>query len=755
MAWKRSVPISCWAAGLPAALVLGLLLGTWSAPTALSLPSQSDAAPVSAGPSDLRLTVDPASWWMVAGNSTRFEAAWADVPPGCTNAPVSFRWSVVAGWAEGTVSPVDAPIVDFTASSVATGTAEIEVRSVTVVTCANHEVAASQNATTTVTVVVPPKLGPLAFSTDPVGVGVPTNLTGSLLDGEPPYRVWVTWEDGTFSEFNLSNPGPFSLLHVFPAGRFASSVTVEDSSGLTTNGSVVEAEYSGTNLTVGIETARYSTEVGAPVAFTGTMLDPPAVYSELAACSGTGLTASPPPRFPYSVGGSTTNFTCTFSAPGTAEVTYEVIPSGDDLPPATATLALPVRAPLGLGVALARPSTEVGIPATVAVEVSGGVAPFAVHWGLVGRPNGSNTTLVADGTLLVPVNATIAGSFGITVVVEDAIGFEVGNSSVQLSVDLALNASASVATSIEPGGPEVYLAGAVTQGAAPFLWFVAPGVRPVNDTAPEGNLSVISEFAWTGQLLYEGNASIGVGVLDADGAIWWADLPVRPVPPLEGDGRLTVIPGNETPLLVVNLTVRGGLPPFTVWANSTGRSEGNSSVTADGSYSWSWPVNATGTVREEVTVVDRIGARWFENTTVTFPPAPPGAPSPAPPSSPSPSPTGPTSASANGAGISAEVAGITTLALLAAGGLAVYWRQRRAARAPAPPAPDPVVVLRQIIEPADGVDRTTVELLAEEAGVSLAVARATLDRLVTEGRLRSETGSDGEEVYAWSPRDAS
>ena len=756
---RRRVPAQrfCWAAGLPAALVLGLLLGTWSSPPGLSPLPLAGPAPDSATPSDLHLVVDPASWWMVAGNATRFAATWTGVPPGCTNAPVSFHWSVIAGRAEGTLAPVDGPIVRFTAGSVTTGTAEIAVRSATVVACGAGELAAYRNATSAVTVVVPPQLGPLGFDRDPVAAGMSTNLTGSLVDGESPYQVHVTWGDGNFSEFNLSTPGPFSFGHRYPAGAFVPAVVVEDAVGLTTNGSVVEPEYSGSNFTVGIETARYSTEVGAPTAFTGSMIDPPSAYSAATICSDALASPSVPPHFASAGSESTTDFTCTFAKPGTATVTYEVIPSSDDLPLATATLSLPVRAPLDLGEYLTGPSAEVGLPTTVAMDVSGGVAPFVVRWGLAGDPNGSSTTLFGDGTLLLPLDPTRTGSFGVTVVVDDALGFEVGNSSVRLTVDGPLNATASVSSTIEPAGPEVALAGAVTQGAAPFLWFVAPAVTPANGTASEGNLSVVSGFAWTGVLLCEGDSSITVGIVDADGAIWWADLRVTLVALLEGSGQLTAEPGNRTSFLVLNLTLRGGLPPFTVWANSTVRSEGNATVTADGAYSWSWPVNATGPTRQAVVVVDRTGVRWYENASVNFTviaPGPPPTTPPAPPS-PSPSPPAPTSATTSGADGSAEVAGISTFALLAAGGIALYWRRRRAARAPAPPAPDPVAVLRQIIEPADGIDRATVELLAEESGVSLPIVRATLGRLVAEGRLRSETGSDGEEVYAWSPRDVS
>ena len=756
MSHTRSVRRSCWAAGLPVALALGLLLGAWSAPTALPILSPTGPAPDSVGASALRVSIDPASWWMVAGNSTRFEATWTDVPPGCTSAPVWFRWSIIAGWGEGTLAPVDAPITNFTASSVVTGTAEVEVRSATVVDCGTAESAAYRNATANVTVVVPPILGPMALDTNPVAAGSPTNLTGTLVDGEPPYRVRVTWGDGSSSELNLSAPGPFSWPHRFPDGTFAPTVLVEDSVGLTTGGAVVEPIYSNTNFTVGIETGRYSTEVGASVAITGGMIDPPSLYSEASICSDALASGSSSLRAGPSASGAETHFSCAFASPGTAEITYEVIPAEGGLPPATATLSLPVRSALEIDVHLPDPSPEVGLPTAVAVEVSGGVAPFLVRWGLAGSPNGSGTTLAVDGTLLVPVDPTAAGSFGITVIVEDANGFEVGNSSVRLSVHGPLDASASVSTTVGPSGPVVSLMGSVTQGAGPFLWFVAPAVPPVNDTVLEGNLSVVSDFAWTGLVPREGNSSITVGVRDADGAVWWATIPVELIAPLEGTGRLTAVAGEPTSSLVLNLTLRGGLPPFTVWTNSSVRSDGNTSAPSDGEYSWSWPVNASGTVREQVVVVDRLGFRWSENATVNFTATAPGSPPPTPPSPPSPSPTAPSGPSSGTGGdrAIAEVAGISTLALLAAGGIAFYWRRRRAARAPPPPAPDPVSVLRGIIEPADGVDRATVELLAEEAGVALPTIRTTLGRLIADGRLRSETGSDGEEVYAWSPRDA-
>ena len=88
-------------------------------------------------------------------------------------------------------------------------------------------------------------------------------------------------------------------------------------------------------------------------------------------------------------------------------------------------------------------------------------------------------------------------------------------------------------------------------------------------------------------------------------------------------------------------------------------------------------------------------------------------------------------------------------------GLAVYlvlrWRRRAQKPEGKTEGPNPEAVLKKIIEPAEGAERFTVELLAEEAGIPLGVVRSTIDRLVAQGTVVSEGGADGEEVLSWSP----
>jgi hypothetical protein len=89
-------------------------------------------------------------------------------------------------------------------------------------------------------------------------------------------------------------------------------------------------------------------------------------------------------------------------------------------------------------------------------------------------------------------------------------------------------------------------------------------------------------------------------------------------------------------------------------------------------------------------------------------------------------------------------------ALLGAIALAfAVGRRWRRERAPSVPAPDAARVLEELLRPAEGADRLTIEMMAEEEGVPLETVQSTIDRLVREGRIRSESEPGGGEVLAW------
>jgi hypothetical protein len=737
-------------AGLVALLTLNS--GVLAASALLAGPSdgterpEASVVPAAESPA---LVLDPGSWWMIAGNVTRISATWSDVPAGCTSLPMWYRWLVVAGWAEGSLALSNTSTTVFTSTSTASGTARVQSSAATVIDCGGTETAVHQNATANVTVVVPPELDGLLVAPDPVESGAPTNLTGNLSGGEPPYQLKVLWGDGSVSLANLTAAGAFSLPHRFPAGTFAPSVEVEDSAGLVANATVEEPVYASTGLAVGIETVRPVVEVGVPVDFTGVILDAPSVFSWISTCSDSDT--APTPALGSAEG---QNFSCTFSAPGVAQVEYEVVPSGDDLPATEAVLDLPVEAALGILVSLDGVPGEVGQPSSAAVDLTGGVPPFVLEWQLTSNASDQALTLLDDGAVWVPVWPSEAGTFGFSARATDSLGVAALNGTRRLFVDPALQSTETARGSLGPDGCNVSVSGTIPQGTPPFEWFVAPARISPGELPSNGTLRTVSGFAWSETLPFEGASTLTVGVVDADGSFSWGILAVDLVPPLSVTSALRAGTANNTTAVILNLTVQGGLPPFEVWSNLTDGSSQSLSYPLDGTYACSFPVNRSGWVTVTTTVVDQLGVRNWTNGSVdvrlpTVSPPPPPAPPPAAP---------PAGAGAGSAGtaesVEVEAAGLT-LGLGASAVAAFLWRRRRRAQPATTAGPDPVTVLRQIIAPADGAERTTVELLAEEQGVPLSVVRGTLDRLIADGTVRAEAGPDGEEVVAWAQPDPS
>ncbi len=707
----------------------------------------STASRPASGAAGVALLVDPASWWMRDGNSTGLAAVWTGLPPGCEDTPLWYRWSDPPGPGAGTLAPSDENSTVFTAASLDPGTSEVRVEAATVVRCGADETVVDATAGSNVTVVAPLALTGLTVAPDPVPAGAVVNLSGVLVGGAPPYRLEVAWGDGAVSFANASAAGAFSLGHGFSAGDFEPAVVATDASGQRANASTDEPLYSSGGLAVGIRPSTTVAEVGVPVGFAGVVLDPPTAYGSASLCTGPGGGVARRPA----ADATAENFSCTFANPGPAMVEFEVVPVSAQLPPASAELSEPVAPRLALAVETPPAVAEAGRVAGVSATVAGGVPPFAISWQLSGTANLSSTTLATDGTVELPTLTGRPGSYVVTVTVVDGVGAVAANASSALEVAPGLYASAAAGRTVTPNGTTVEVGGTVTSGTGPYLWAVVPSLVPASESPQNGSLDAAGGFDWNGTFSEEGNVSVTVGVVDQDGAGWWEALPIPLVPPLGVDGRLNASRDGNSTLLRLGLTIEGGLPPFVVEANATRGGDGNLSAPSDGSFSYSWVVNGTGAFDLTVAVLDRLGAWATVNLSASTPVSSPPPSSP-PPSNPPPGSSPPLpSAAAPELDVAVGSALAVALALGAASAWTRWRRRARSTRAP-PPEPDAVAVLRGIIEPADGVDRSTVELLAEEEGVPLARARSTLDRLVAEGTVRSETGADGEEVLAWSTR---
>jgi len=384
-----------------------------------------------------------------------------------------------------------------------------------------------------------------------------------------------------------------------------------------------------------------------------------------------------------------------------------------------------VERPLSATIALPAGPGEVGRPADVTLRLQGGVPPISVTVRAAGQSNGTTLDDLCDGPQVVAIVPTVAGAFSMDVNVTDAVGVE--NTSVaDLEVDPPLVAQLASNESLEGGVSSIAFATELTGGIPPYLWAVdAPNL--VNSSAPfAGVANPGTAVAWSGLFDPESAGPVNETVIDAAGSNVTVGVIPLHVPALGGNVSIRAGPPGTVDI-GINLT--GGVPPYSLWANLSGGGSWTLTPDRDGESSWAIATRATGPCRVSVIVIDRYDHSLGANATV-------GLEAVGGPTAPSPIP------------IPIVAIGLGALGGIGLGGF--LYRRRRAARYEPAPSLDPTAVLRRILEPADGADRSTVELLAEEAGIPLAEVRATIDRLVESGAIRSETSTEGEEVLAWS-----
>ena len=755
---------------LIALLVLagGAVLGSGVGGRAASAAPEWQGGLVGAPP-PVELTVSPSEPSIEANGSTPLSGTWGGGADNCSTTPVGWRWSIVPDTPGATLTPSDARSVTFTPLPSTAGRIEVELRSAAIVRCGSDERVQSGTAFANVTVIAPLWLGPLYVGPDPIAVGGSSNLSGEVELGTPPYLLNVTWGDGTGSSYTLVAPGPFSFAHAFPAGNFTPSITLRDANGLEVTATSPEPVYASATLAVGLVASSYNAEVGLPVNLTGEAEDLPSWFFPATSCGGSSSAAAERPL----AAAPALYFSCTYTAPGPAQAQFSVTPGNTDLAPAQADLALSVAAPLQASGPTAPLSAAVASPVEVPITIQGGVAPYSLRWNGSGSSVAQGATLYRGGTALLPVTPVLPGPFGVLIRVTDALGARVTLASSLGTADAPLNLTATATTSVTTQGAKVTVLGLGTGGTPPYAWCVVPSLAGPNASAEIGNLSGPTGFVWSGLFPAEGSTNITVGVLDGGGDLMAGVLPVALVPPLGVTAALG--PGGVGPAgpgVFLNITIDGGLAPFDVRVGSAGGSNWTSVVGTDGRFTWWLPANRTGSTAVFVEVSDGLGATWESNLTVPTATDPPGgvgsSTGPAPRASARPpthagrfsSGVGLTSApptlgstSEGGTAVLTTV-GLSALIVALAAVVAVLFRRRRQRPTEGTPGPDPRDVVRRILEPADGADRSTVELLAEEEGLSLGVVRETIDRLVAEGVVHADSGTDGEEVLSWRAVDS-
>ncbi len=686
------------------------------APSA-GVPLPAPDAPAARAPATVptyapQLEIDPASWWTDTGNVTPVTAVWTAAPPGCRLVPLWYRWSPGSTGFEGELAPLAGPTTNFTALGGTSGPSSLDVVGASQVVCGRDSTTVVARASATYAVDAALSIRAVHAVLPPAGSGLSAEALGTIVGGRAPYLVSVDWGDGPTTSVTVSSAGNFSVSGGSVGPGFDPRVTVSDAAGVVARARSEENGTVGGPLQIALVPSSWGAEVGVPLRIAIVSSVAADAFSTAAVCEEVGGRSD--------AALDADDFACDFATPGTANISVTAEETGFPYASAYAQLIEPVAPLPTVAIGNATVPGETGRTSYVPVTVAGGVPPLRLRAGFEGNDSTAARRVATDGTYLLAMNASRPGTEEAVVSVVDALGVAATNASAPIEIAPALAAAARVGATPASGGTAIAVAGSIVAGVPPFDWAMVPDTPVVGNSTSAGTAVGPGPFAASSTAHAEGPINVSVDLVDAAGAEWSSTESVMGVPAL----LLTAV-GRTGPAggWSVEVGVVGGAPPFELWANGTDGTSVQRSIGADGDSTVSAP-SAAGPLTIEVTVVDRLGVAATANVSVVATPL--AAVSP----------------------LLGEVGAIATIVGVAA--VVVGWRRRRGRRPPVDPAPpDPVPVIRGIVEPADGVDRGTVELLAEEEGVPIEAARAAVDRLIADGRLQAERGDDGEEILAW------
>ncbi|MCI4362243.1 MAG: hypothetical protein L3J77_03530 [Thermoplasmata archaeon] len=381
---------------------------------------------------------------------------------------------------------------------------------------------------------------------------------------------------------------------------------------------------------------------------------------------------------------------------------------------------------------------DVGVPFLFSVNVSGGVGPFDVRCSVVDGASNETTAAPSDGTFTAAVVPESPGPVWVVGTVTDADGRSfsavtpVGRATPPPVLSAANVPFAEV-------GYLTPLAVAVAEGTPPFSWSVAvvPGVSAISPAT--GTLGSDGAIPLSATFDRAGLFAIPVALVDASGVSVATNLSVN----VSAGLNLTIAPGASPSVagapLPLRATISGGLPPYQyrIVLSDNELSEGNASQV--GPIDWTATPVVAGYLGVHASVRDSTGR--VANVTFTIYVAPAGAAS---------------------AGIAPSSAAGTLAALATAGGsiaalagtfvIRRWWRRRSTATPRSPPdGPGRTVVRELLAESEDGLDRSTLELLAEERHLSGPELSAAIAAWQRSGRVRVDDDGDGRQVVRWVP----
>ncbi|MCI4326591.1 MAG: cadherin-like domain-containing protein [Thermoplasmata archaeon] len=478
-------------------------------------------------------------------------------------------------------------------------------------------------------------------------------------------------------------------------------------------------------LAAHIESAPQTVDVGVTVTLSG---------------SATGGLGTETPFWILSFGTVTDGWSVHWTAPDAARtvaVLFEVHDENGET--ASATANIDVVAPPFLELGSSGGLGDVGVPFVFDANLTGGAGPFTLHWLLSGGESNGSAIVPSDGTYALAVVPVAPGPVWVLGSVIDSWNrsFD-GLTPVGRAMAPPVLAPASVP--FAEVGYRTAVSVEVADGTPPFAWSIPPVADVSAESPSEGTLASDGTLALAVTFDQPGTVELPVTVVDGSGLSASANVTVDVAPGL----NLTVALGTSAPLagagVPVHATISGGLPPYRYALSLSDGESTAGNVSSTGVVPWTAEPVAAGYLTLRGSVTDSTGRA--ANVTFTLYVAGAGV-----------APSGPALPTAPSIGAGWLLGGAIAGALLALfGGFVV----RRWVRWPWPRRDPPAAgtagrsVVRELLAGADdGIDRSTLELLAEERHVSTEEVARGIAAWQKAGRVRLEDDGDGREVVRW------
>ncbi|MCI4323009.1 MAG: hypothetical protein L3K03_03155 [Thermoplasmata archaeon] len=693
------------------------------------------------GKPTMAVEVTPTTATTYPGGAVKLQASIVPGIGGCRLGPMATSWVLQPSYgAPGALNATEGLAVTFTAYLYASGGTTIQFNVSASLDC--NGTLATDNGTSLAFLVVaaPLTLSPWIPATDLVLPGQSVRLNSEISGGAGPFEVQFDFGDGNSTEVTEALDGPVTLDHPYEAGIFHPAIQVTDVFGAVAWAPTPDPLFVASNLSAAIRLSSGSLDSGVP--FTATVDEAGGVAPYTVAWTDSqGDTSAANP------------WSLELDTPGLAMLNVSVTDALGRVTEANRTIV--VSAPLNLSATVASAGEDIGSSFPVVVHVAGGTAPYTVTGTIL--PSGSTFTVfvTTPGNWTEPVVSQTPGFAWLHLAVTDTLG-ENATRTVPL---LAIAPPPAVAVNVSPtdadSGARVALLGVSTGGTPPLTWSIATSGDVPAATGMNGTLGSDGLLSWSAPLTGTGTALLLLRIVDGAGVSYVRNFSIDLAPPLQVEASVPSDAPTSNLSLPITVNVVGGEPPY-AYAIQMSDGEGTSgTLSVPGRLTWDALPTTVGALAVRVNVTDSLGA--FNATSLAVllradPVAIVPPTLPVPPSDPTPS-----SPVSNGSGVAGWAVGAgAVLALLGLAGGGWYWWRRRPTSSNPPGGgrsgtdPNALLVVRRILREGEGLDASTVQLLAEEEGIDREEVTRALGQWRSAGRVRTEEDGEGSERFSWA-----